>query len=67
MLTLKKVNKHLHENGMPEDIELVKGEGYYYFAGGNTYAWKETGVYVYRLNHLSLEGYLDAYNELKEG
>lgn len=61
MLTLKKVNKEIQVQ-FPE-VELVKGDGYYYYAvkeefGGNPH-WIDlaytTSVMVPRLNDLPLE------------
>jgi hypothetical protein len=54
MLTLKKVNalvKHL-------DVELVKGEGYFYLLDADGRQIGES-ICVYRLNHMSLEKWLD--------
>jgi len=58
MLTLKRVNKVLIENGMNPDTELVKGEGYYYFF--NAY-WPETSVMVYTLNQYTIEQWISEY------
>lgn len=55
MITLRTVNKAIAHLG---DIELVKGNGYFYFAGDSVNVWAE-GVYVYRLNELSLERWVE--------
>jgi hypothetical protein len=60
MLTLKKVTKAL-----PTGFELVKGEGYYYFAGPSTEGWHTTMVCVYRLNDLTLAQWLSEFESLK--
>lgn len=61
MLTMKTINKAIADKGI--DAELVKGKGYFYFAGEDV-AWCDmTSVYVYRLNELSLEAWLDQLNE----
>lgn len=59
MLTLKKVSKAL-----PAGFELVKGEGYYYFAGPGTEGWHTTMVCVFRLNHMTLEQWLSEFESL---
>ena len=55
MITLRTVNKAIAHLG---DIELVKGNGYFYFVGEDVNVWAE-GVYVYRLNELSLERWIE--------
>ena len=68
-LTLKKVNKAIASYG----YELVRGEGYFYFVplndnyasldlGEDNYQPQSDSVYVYRLNHLTLENWV---NELE--
>ena len=56
MLSLKKVNKALAAEGLK--MELVKGAGYFYFLGEDVDLARE-GVYVYRLNELSLETWIE--------
>ena len=66
MITLKKVNREILKYG----YELVKGKGYFYFIPINTnfkclslgednYQPQSESVYVYRLNHLTLESWID--------
>lgn len=43
MTTLKQVNKALKEKF--GDLELVRGNGYYYFSGTVSSNWKEQGLY----------------------
>jgi len=67
-LTLRAVNEALRELG----VELVRGEGYFYFASRDPYhpilKAKETGVYVYRLNDLSLARWVEeAVARIEEG
>ena len=62
--TLRQVNQYLWKNGMPKNLELVKGRGYFYFRGGNTPRWPQTGVYVYKLADLSLKDWLREYKNL---
>lgn len=58
-LTLKTVNRHLKSLGVRE--ELVKGEGYFYFSGGTAHKWYTTIVYVWRINDLTLEQWVESY------
>lgn len=64
MITLKKVNEALKQLG--ESAELVRGEGYFYFEGEDTLLMQQTGVYVYRLNELTLDQWISEYNKLKK-
>lgn len=59
-LTINLINKNL-----PAGYELVRGEGYFYFFGGDSASWEQSGVYVNRLNDLTLEQWLDEFNYLK--
>jgi hypothetical protein len=43
MATLKEVNAALKVEFA--DLELVRGNGYYYFAGKDCDRWRETGLY----------------------
>jgi hypothetical protein len=61
MLTLKGVNAELKRRGYAE--ELVRGEGYFWFDGPTL--WPRTAVYVYRLNHLTLDQWVAALDELR--
>ena len=63
MLTLKQVNKALAPLG---EERLYKGEGYYYFADGNAHMWEQCSVYVYTLNQLTLEQWLEEYTRLSK-
>ncbi len=56
MLQLRTVNKALRAEGI--NLELVAGEGYFYFIGEGAEHAKQTSVMVYRLNDLSLEQWL---------
>jgi len=69
MLTLKKINKAIASYG----YELVRGKGYFYFVplndnfkclslGDYNYQPQEMSVTAYRLNHLTLESWI---NELE--
>lgn len=56
-LTLASVNKKIGAEGI--DAELVQGEGYLYFIGPDVEYAKSTSVMVARLNHLTLERWLE--------
>lgn len=55
MTTLRTVNKAISHFG---DIQIVKGKGYFYFVGDSVNVWAK-GVYVYGLNELSLEQWIE--------
>lgn len=62
MINIATFNKKLAALG--KDIELVKGEGYFYFAGddviGPTGVKGDTfSVYTYRFSHLTEERWMD--------
>jgi len=56
MLTINRVNKQIAAQGLK--MELVKGRDYFYFFGKDV-KHDAVGVYVYRLNELSLNQWLD--------
>jgi len=60
------VNRMLREKGYPE-YKLARGRGYFYFYGGDTSSWHNTGVYVFSLSDLTLQGWFQAFKDLKEG
>lgn len=56
-MQLRTINKAL--SAKYPGLELVKGEGYFYFAGaGVEMISQETGVYVYKLNDLTLDHWI---------
>lgn len=57
------VNKAIRALGGAE--KLVKGEGYFYFTGGEAASWPATSVYVYRLHDLSLAEWVEEYKSLR--
>ena len=63
-ITLKQINDALRAAGHEE--ELVRGRGYFYFAGGDAAIWPSSGVYVYRLSELTLEQWLAERDRLAE-
>ena len=62
MVTIKQINKAIKALGGQE--ELFKGEGYMYFAGGNSSNWEQTSVYVTRVNDFTIEQWIDEYEHL---
>ena len=60
-VTLKKINKALKERRY--DSTLHKGEGYFYFEGNEADCFKEQGVYVHKLNELSLEEWVAEFEQ----
>jgi len=60
MISIPAVNRAIAHLG---DIELVKGNGYFYFAGDTVSVWAES-VYVYRINELSLERWIEEANRV---
>ena len=66
MITISQINKRISRYG----YELNKGKGYFYFTplndnfkclslGEDNYQPQSESVYVYRLNHLTLESWVD--------
>lgn len=65
-LTLKGVAKALVAEGFPADIELVQGNGYLYFWGGDCASWHSSSVYVCRLNDLPLATWIEEAKSLRD-
>lgn len=55
------VNKALKALGVPERLQA--GRGYYYFREGNASSWYSSSVYVYRAIELSVERWLEEYDQ----
>lgn len=63
MVTIKQVNKALKVAGF-NNAELVKGKGYFYFAGEDTDFFEAAGVYgVYRLSALTVEQWVEIFTD----
>ena len=56
MITLKQINKALHKRGY--DSSLHRGKGYFYFEGNEADLFEEQGVYVHKLNELTLDKWI---------
>jgi hypothetical protein len=63
--TVTTVNKVLAEMGVQE--RLVRGDGYFYFFGGNAEGWDRHSVSVYRIDSYSVQGWIRQWAELAFG
>jgi hypothetical protein len=63
-LTLKTVNAELKRLG--HDVELAKGDGYFYFRSGEAANWLDTTVKVEKLSTLTLEEWQGEFERLKK-
>lgn len=59
---IKTVNKAITAEGM--NLELVAGDGYFYFVGPGTENLSTASVMVYRLNDLSLDQWMTEAREV---
>lgn len=65
MITRKQIEKAIKE-ATGDSIEVCQGNGYVYFWGQGLEAWSTTSVPVCRINHLSLNRWVDVYKEMKQ-
>ncbi len=63
-LTSATVNKELKRLGFQE--RLVRGNGYFYFFGGNAHMWNEDSVYVQSADQLTLDQWVEEYKRLRD-
>lgn len=63
MNRVAEVNRELKKRGVEE--RLRRGDGYYYFAGGDASAWETSSVYTNRADLTSVDGWLREYDRLK--
>lgn len=63
MLTTKQVVKAIKAK-FGVDVEMYKGNGYYYFEGDCVDGCQSTSVYVNTLNQLSLEQWLFEFSSM---
>jgi hypothetical protein len=63
-VTLKTVNDRLAELGY--DARLEKGDGYFYFSGGEAMDWLDRTVKVPILSSLTLDQWVDEFRRLKK-
>ncbi len=60
-VTIKSINRAILDAGL--NAEIVRGVGYFYFVGDDVDLRKESSVYVYRLNELSIEEWVEEARE----
>ena len=58
-ITRTAINKALAEAGFEPGTEIVRGNGYWYFTGGDTSSWYSTSVYTYHLADMSVQDWVD--------
>lgn len=64
MLTIKRINKEIKARGW--NAELVAGDGYFWLDGDDV-AWAySSSIGAYRLNHLTLEQWLEDVRRIVE-
>ena len=63
-VTLKSVNDRLAELGI--DARLEKGDGYFYFSGGEATDWLDRTVRMPILSSLTLDEWIDEFTRLKK-
>jgi hypothetical protein len=64
MVTLKQINRALKNKGY--EVELIKGEGYFYFEGRDADNLTSQGVYIPRLSDQSVEEWVKDFEILKK-
>src|ERR1700739_2241684 len=62
-VNLKAINSELAKRGFK--ATFAKGEGYFYFQGGDATDWLDRNVRVATLHSLTLEQWMEAYRGLK--
>lgn len=60
-ITIKQINTAIRSISGNHTSELVRGDGYFYFAGELESSWPHGGVYVPRLGDLSLDEWVEEY------
>ena len=63
-LDLKHVNNELARLGY--QAQLAKGQGYFYFQGGEAANWIDAGVKVRKLNDLTLKQWVGEFHRLQD-
>lgn len=61
-VTLRAINTELQKE-FPE-VELVRGAGYFYFAGGASCGWRAESVYTYHLTSYSIDEWLQIARDM---
>lgn len=62
--TLKKINAELAKRG--HNVRLARGDGYFYFRGGETADWAVNSVSVPSVSSLTLELWIGEFQRLKK-
>lgn len=62
-VTLARINDAIRKLGGAE--QLVRGNAYFYFIDGDAAAWPASSVYVYRLNALTLDQWVEEWRTLR--
>lgn len=66
-VTINKVNEALRRlPGAGDDAEIVKGNGYWWFAGHTAAGFYSQSVYTMNLNDLTLEEWVAEYKSKQE-
>lgn len=66
MITIASVNKELKRLGIEERLARDSSQCYFYFYGGDSASWTQSGVYgVRKASDLTIEGWIAEYNQLK--
>ena len=63
-LTVKAINEELAKRG--SSARLEKGDGYFYFSGGETTDWLDRTVNARSLSSLSLDQWMAEFDRLKK-
>ena len=63
-LTVKAINEELAKRG--SGARLEKGDGYFYFSGGETTDWLDRTVNARSLSSLSLDQWMAEFDRLKK-
>ena len=63
-VTLKAIHDELQR--LPHDARLEKGDGYFYFRGGEANDWLDRTVKVPTLSSLTLEQWVSKFNLLEK-
>jgi hypothetical protein len=63
-ISLKAINSELERLGA--HAVLARGDGYFYFWGGEATEWLDRTVRVLTLSSLTLEQWIERYRELKK-
>jgi hypothetical protein len=62
-LTIKAINEELAKRG--SGAQLERGDGYFYFSGGEVTDWLDRTVNAHSLNSLSLDQWMAEFERLK--